>query len=88
MVLAADLAAERRQLAAEEEVQGPLMTQMTSMEKSWRAFMRRVDERLEGMAQLTSDDLPDHDYRDCFDAGMTSTETANAALKAAGWEEN
>lgn len=47
-------------------------------------YMRRVDTYLEEMVGVTSIDLPDCDYWDMFDCGITAKGAAEWALVKAG----
>lgn len=47
-------------------------------------WMEKVDERLYTDFGVVSDDLPDFNYRDAFDANHEVRATAHAAYKAAG----
>ena len=47
-------------------------------------YMSRVDTYLEEMVGVTSSDLPDCDYWDMFDCGITARDAASWAIVKAG----
>ena len=50
---------------------------------TFETWMKEVDGVLDGICFLTSSDLPDYRYYDCFEAEMTPEETAYEALENA-----
>ncbi len=50
-------------------------------ETKFRTFMKEVDKALNGMCGMSSSDLDDYRYADCFDGGMSAEETAIEALE-------
>ena len=55
------------------------------MDKNFETWMAEVDRRLVLACGMGVDDLPDCNYRDAFDAGISPKEIANEALDEAGW---
>ncbi len=50
-------------------------------ETKFRTFMKEVDKALNGMCGMSSSDLDDYRYADCFDGEMSPEETAIEALE-------
>ena len=55
------------------------------MDKNFETWMAEVDRRLVLACGMGVDDLPDYNYRDAFDEGISPKEIANEALDEAGW---
>ena len=53
-------------------------------EDKFARFMSRVDTYLEELVGVTSIDLPDCDYWDMFDQGITARDAASWAIVKAG----
>jgi len=71
---------------------GYLMEQATKSKKersatmtAFEKWMKRVDSHMESICGLSSNDLEDYIYYDCFDADQTPKQTALEALEDAGF---
>ena len=51
------------------------------MNKTFEAWMKEVDRRIEASIGLSSADLPDICYRDMYDDGATPASAAREAIK-------
>lgn len=56
------------------------MSNLTQREHEFEAFMREVNMIVEAHIGLGCGHLPDFNYRDCFDSGMTPEATAEDFL--------
>jgi len=54
------------------------------MKKTFEQWMAEVNQQIENMYGLSSDDLPDCCYRDWYDDGLSTKSAARRAIKNAG----
>ena len=54
--------------------------------KNFDTWMTMVNLQVERLCGLGVDDIPDYNYWDNFDAGISPEDTAHEALEAAGYQ--
>jgi len=53
--------------------------------KSFKQWMKDVDEKIEDICGLYSSDLADYSYFEAYESGAGTTEIAKRVLRAEGW---